>query len=249
MGVFALIYPGMLAGLLLAGMHAYLGIKIVERRLVFAGLTLAQLAAAGSIAAIVCGFEPHTAVSYAISVALTTLGAAAVALTPRREGRVSHEAIVAMLYVAAAAATAILTSAAPPHPAANILSVSLHTVAKTAVLYAIVALFLFAMRTQLASRQRLWDFIFYCTVGLAVTASVAIAGVLLVFAYLVAPPVIAIIVSERPRVQLAVGWFLGAAVTAAAILLAFKADLPAGATIAATFGLALLWSAVARRRP
>lgn len=114
-GVLALVYPGILAGLVLAGMQTYAGIRLVQRRLIFAGLMLAQLAALGSTTAVFAGYELHGAISYVFSIAFTTVGAAAVALIrTRRDSDVSKEAIVAIFYVAAAAATAMLSSAARP---------------------------------------------------------------------------------------------------------------------------------------
>ena len=79
-----------------------------------------------------------------------------------------------------------------------------------------------------------------------VTSSVAIAGVLLVFCYLIVPAVAAMMFSERLGARLAIGWAMGALVSARGVALSFVLDLPTGATIVATFGLALLLLAFAR---
>ena len=87
---------------------------------------------------------------------------------------------------------------------------------------------------------RFWDFLFYMSFGFVVTSSVAIAGVLLVFCFLIVPSVTAMLFSERLGVRLAIGWTMGALVSAGGVGLSFIMDLPTGATIVATFGGVLL---------
>lgn len=107
------------------------------------------------------------------------------------------------------------------------------------MLYAIIGCFLFVFRERLDSQTRFWDFVLFALIGVTVVPAVAIAGILLVFAYLIAPPVIAMRLSTGTGRRLAIGWALGGLLTAIAILIAFKADLPTGATVAATLGLVL----------
>ena len=88
--------------------------------------------------------------------------------------------------------------------------------------------------------------------GFVVISSVAIAGVLLVFCFLIVPSVTAMLFTERLGLRLAIGWGRGALVSAAGVVLSFLLDLPTGAMIVATFGAALLMVAafrvVVRRR-
>lgn len=241
-GVLPLIFPGMLAGLVLSGIHTYLGIELIERRLVFAGLTIAQAAACGSAAAVFAGYESRSVIAYGASMIATTIAAAAIAATPA-ERRVPKEAAVAIYYVAAAGATAMLASTAAPRAAAgNILSVSLHTVLNVAIVYALVAMILFIVH------RKTTGFVFYALAGVVVTPAVAVAGELLVFAYLLIPAVVAIFFTRRPGVRLAIGWATGAFVTAIAILIAFKADLPTGAAVAGALGVLILVLWLTRRR-
>ena len=120
-------------------------------------------------------------------------------------------------------------------------------------MYALVGLFHFVFRRRFllismngaeAERQglniRFWDLLFYMSFGFVVTSSVAIAGVLLVFCFLIVPSVAAMLFSERLGVRLAIGWTMGAVVSAGGVALSFLLDLPTGATIVATFGAALL---------
>jgi zinc/manganese transport system permease protein len=92
----------------------------------------------------------------------------------------------------------------------------------------------------------LWDFVFYVSFGVVVTSSVPIAGVLLVFCYLIVPAVTAMLFTERLGPRLAIGWTMGALVSAAGVALSYLLDLPTGATIVATFGAALLLLALPR---
>jgi len=141
----------------------------------------------------------------------------------------------------------------------NILSVTWPELGKTAVLYALVGLFHYIFRRKFllismdepeAERQglniRWWDFLFYMSFGFVVTSSVAIAGVLLVFCFLIVPSVTAMLFAERLGSRLAIGWGMGALVSALGVWLSFKVDLPTGATIVATFGGTLLVVAALR---
>ena len=94
--------------------------------------------------------------------------------------------------------------------------------------------------------MRFWDFLFYSSFGFVVTSSVAIAGVLLVFCYLIVPSVGAMLYSEKVGTRLAIGWTMGTLVSALGVFLSLKIDLPTGATIVCTFGLVLILMAALR---
>ena len=101
--------------------------------------------------------------------------------------------------------------------------------------------------------MRLWDFLFYASFGFVVTSSVAIAGVLLVFCYLIVPSVAAMLYADRIGRRLAIGWTMGTVVSALGIYLSVQLDLPTGATMVCTFGVVLVLMALVRpllaRRP
>ena len=113
--------------------------------------------------------------------------------------------------------------------------------AETAGLYALVGLFHYIVR-----KKTLPDFLFYASLGVVVTSSVAIAGVLLVFSYLIVPSVAAMLFARSIGKRLAIGWTMGAVVSAIGIMISFQADLPTGAAIVCTFGIALLLLAIVR---
>ena len=268
-----LILP-LLAGLVLTGIHAYLGVHVVERGVIFVDLSLAQIAALGTTVAFLAGHDLHSGVSYFWSLGFTIVGAAVFALTRvHRETRIPQEAIIGIVYSVSAAAAILVMSKAPQETehlkdmlVGNILAVNGYTVIKTAILYALVGLFHFVFRKKFLTislnahngtadtipNVKLWDFLFYTSFGFVVTSSVAIAGVLLVFSYLIVPSVAAMLFSYSIGKRLAIGWTMGALVTAIGILLSFQLDLPTGATIVCTFGLSLLllagvWAAMRKR--
>ena len=255
-----------LAGLILTGIHAYLGVHVVERGVIFVDLSLAQIAALGTTFAVLAGHDPHEPVTYFWSLGFTIIGAAVFALTRvHRETRIPQEAIIGIVYAVSAAAAIVAMSKATGETehlkdmlVGNILAVDKFTLIKTAVLYSLVGLFHFIFRRKFLAMSvgvhtgeaesvphpKLWDFLFYTSFGFVVTSSVAIAGVLLVFSYLIVPSVAAMLFSKNIATRLAIGWSMGAIVSALGILLSFKLDLPTGAAIVCTFGIALALMAV-----
>ncbi len=261
MTAFEILLPAFVASLILTGIHAYLGVHVVERGVIFVDLSLAQIAALGTTVAYLAGHDLHSSMAYVYSLGFTFLGAAIFAVSRvHRKTRIPQEAIIGIVYAVSAAVAILVMSKATQETehlkemlVGNILSVSWKELGKTAVLYALVGLFHFAFRRrfllismdeQEAEKQglniRFWDFLFYMSFGFVVTSSVAIAGVLLVFCFLIVPSVTAMLFAERLGVRLAIGWTMGALVSAGGVALSFLWDLPTGATIVATFGAALL---------
>ena len=251
------------AGLILTGIHAYLGVHVVERGVIFVDLSLAQIAALGTTMAYLAGHDLHDDVTYYWSLGFTIAGAAIFALsrTHSRHTRIPQEAIIGIVYAVSAAAAILAMSKAPEGTehlkdmlVGNILTTSWGTVIEVAILYALVGVFHFIFRKKFLAisrgeeipHVRWWDFLFYVSFGFVVTSSVAIAGVLLVFSYLVVPSVAAMLFARSIAARLAIGWIMGAVVTAAGVLLSFHYDLPTGATIVCTFGAGLALMALVR---
>ncbi len=268
MTIFQILLPAFVASLILTGIHAYLGVHVVERGVIFVDLSLAQIAALGSTVAYLAGYDLHSTMAYLFSLGFTFLGAAIFALTRvHRKTRIPQEAIIGIVYAVSAAMAILIMSKATQETehlkemlVGNILSVTWPELGKTAALYALVGLFHYIFRRKFlaismdehAAEQsgvnvKLWDFLFYMSFGFVVTSSVAIAGVLLVFCFLIVPSVAAMLFAERLGPRLAIGWTMGALVSAAGVALSFLLDLPTGAAIVATFGAALLVLAGYRR--
>jgi len=257
------------ASLILTGIHAYLGVHVVERGVIFVDLSLAQIAALGATIAILLPFtngDPHAPAVYWISLGFTFIGAFVFSTIRGHKARIPQEAIIGICYAVASAAAILAMSKATSESehlkdmlVGNILAVSWPEVAKTAALYGAIGAFHFIFRRKFlaismdsarAEAQgvavRFWDFLFYASFGFVVTSSVSIAGVLLVFCYLIVPSVAAMLYAESIGRRLAIGWTMGTIVSALGVYLSLKLDLPTGATIVCTFGLMLIIMAAVR---
>jgi len=255
-----------IASLILTGIHAYLGVHVVERGVVFVDLALAQIAALGTTMAVLYGYDPHGTAAYWTSLAFTFMGAAVFSTVKSHRARIPQEAVIGISYAVASAAAIVAMSKSVAQTehlkemlVGNILSVSWAEVRSTALIYGLIGLFHFIFRKKFllismephkAEEQglsvHLWDFLFYASFGLVVTSSVAIAGVLLVFCYLIVPSVAAMLYAQKIGRRLAIGWTMGTLVSALGVYLSLKIDLPTGATIVCTFGLVLILMAVGR---
>jgi len=254
-----LLWP-FIASLILTGIHAYLGVHVVERGVIFVDLALAQIAALGATIAILVGMDPHGHGAYWLSLAFTFVGAAIFSFARTRRGHIPQEAFIGIAY-AVASATAILamskatgeTEHLKDMLVGNILAVDKAEVIKTAALYGVVGLFHYIFRkkfllisTDPAKAEasgmsiRFWDFLFYASFGFVVTSSVAIAGVLLVFCYLIVPSVGAMLFADRVGRRLAIGWTMGTLVSALGVYFSVTFDMPTGAMIVCTFGAVLV---------
>jgi|SRR5690242_8821562 zinc/manganese transport system permease protein len=260
MDVIAFLAAPFVASLILTGIHAYLGVHVVERGVIFVDLSLAQIAAFGTTIAVLAGFDPHSTGAYWMSLLFTFLGAAIFSSVRLHTSKIPQEAIIGICYAVASAAAIVAMSKSTAQTehlkemlVGNILAVSWAEVRKTALLYGAIGLFhyllrkrflLMSMNPEEAEKRgmsvRLWDFLFYASFGFVVTSSVAIAGVLLVFCYLIVPSVGAMLYAENIGPRLAIGWTMGTLVSVLGVYLSLKIDLPTGATIVCTFGLILL---------
>ncbi|HSL21300.1 MAG TPA: metal ABC transporter permease [Vicinamibacterales bacterium] len=257
------------ASLILTGIHAYLGVHVVERGVIFVDLSLAQIAALGATIALLlpgASGDPHGDLVYAVSVSFTLVGAAIFSLVRIRHSRIPQEAIIGIAYAVASAASILAMSKSTSQAehlkdmlVGNIIAVGWPEVLKTAMLYGVIGLFHYLFRRKFLAISmnpeqaeaegvpvRLWDFLFYASFGFVVTSSVAIAGVLLVFCYLIVPSVAAMMYADRIGPRLAIGWTMGTLVSALGVYLSLVLDLPTGATIVCTFGLVLILMGAAR---
>ena len=257
------------ASLILTGIHAYLGVHVVERGVIFVDLSLAQIAALGAAIAIllpITGGDPHAPVVYWISLGFTFIGAAVFSTIRGHRARIPQEAIIGICYAVASAGAILAMSKATSESehlkdmlVGNILAVSWNEVFETAALYGAIGIFHYIFRKKFLAISldhsnagahglsvRFWDFLFYASFGFVVTSSVAIAGVLLVFCYLIVPSVGAMLYAETVGRRLAIGWTMGTIVSAVGVYLSLVLDLPTGATIVCTFGIVLALMAALR---
>ena len=263
----ALMWVPFLMCLVLTGIHAYLGLHVIAREVIFVDIALAQIAALGATSAFLWGYDLETWASYVFGLVFTVAGATVFALTRSRERRVSQEAVIGVVYAVSAAA-AVLVADRTPHGAehlrsmlvGSILAVQGSEVIKVAGLYAVIGLFHWLCRRPFLListnpdkayddgwRVRGWDFLFYASFGVVVTSSVRIAGVLLVFSYLIVPTLAANLLGGSVGRRLAVAWGFGTFVSVMAMAASAILDFPTGATVVCAFGLILLVLAVVTR--
>ncbi len=241
------LWPSFLVAVCLVGIHAYFGIKVLARNVIFVDLALAQIAALGATVAFMVGHPAQSLATYGYSLSFTLLAAVLLAFTRAWATRVPQEALIGVIYVVAAAASILLIDRAPQGAehlkqilTGNILTSGLHEIAVIVPLYLAVALVHFFLRQRLTKSGSLfWEFVFYATFGMVVTSSVALAGVLLVFSFLIIPAAIGVMFASTLPRQLAIGWIAGILTSAAGFAASFALDLPTGAAIVCAFGAAL----------
>ena len=253
-----LLWLPFVASAVLVGVHAYFGLHVLARNVIFVDLALAQAAAFGATLAFLLGHAPQSAGSYAWSL-LFALGASAL-LTATRfwSGRIHQEALIGVIYVVAAASAFLLVDKAPQGAehikqmlTGNILTVSENDLLVIAPLYAVIAgLHAWTARRGwfggTAAREVLGDFAFYACFALVVTSSVALAGVLLVFSFLIIPAAIGVLYAKRRLRQLAIGWAAGLAASALGLAASYAWDLSTGAAMVCTFGAVLALAGLLR---
>jgi zinc/manganese transport system permease protein len=235
--------------------HAYLGVHVLRRRVVFADLALAQLSALGATVAFANGYSPTSPAGFGYALLFTAIGAALLTLTRSIARFVSQEAFVGILYVVATAATLLVVDRAPQGAehvkkilVGSILTVEPAQLVNITALYAAIALLHWFVRrpllavstaTQPVGRGMfavsIWDFVFFASFGVVVTSSVTTAGVLLVFCFLIVPAVIGSIFSNSVRVVLAIAWGVGILASAVGLAGSYALDLPTGAAMVAVF--------------
>ncbi len=253
-----------LVALVLTGIHTYLGIHVLSRNIIFVDLALAQISALGATVAFMLGYLPQSPAAYAYSLLFTIVGAAILSFSRNWTGRVSQETFIGVVYVVSAAAAFLLVDKSPQGAehikqilVGSILTTTGDDLLKVVGLYGAVGLFHWLCRkrfllisfeperaTQMGLRIWLWDFLFYLSFGIVVTSSVAIAGVLLVFCFLIIPAAIGTLYSSSILVKLLIGWATGIFASSVGLSVSYVWDLPTGAAIVCVFGATLTLAAL-----
>jgi zinc/manganese transport system permease protein len=265
--VLTFLAPPFAACLVLVGILGYFGIHVLRRGVIFVDLALAQLVAFGTIVSFLFDNEPGSAGSFAFGLGAAVLGAAIFSWTRMRDGKVPQEALIGITYVVASSATILVADRLPEHAdhvkelmSGAILWVTWGTVLRDFLVIAAVGALHYAARRRfiLISEQperafaeglrvRWWDFLFYLSFGLVITIAVEVAGVLMVFTYLVAPAIIAIASSDRWGRRIGIAWMLGAAASVLGLFASYRWDVPSGPAIVCSLGAFLLLFAALRR--
>jgi zinc/manganese transport system permease protein len=265
--------PPFVACMILVAMLSYLGLHVIAREVIFVDLSLAQMAALGSLSALLFHVAPESPTTYLFALLATAIGAALFALTRTSghggagKGRVPQEAFIGIVYVVASAAAVLVANKVPGGGEAvektlvgSLLWVTWPTIVKLAIAYAALGVFQFALRRRFLTisfhpeqaetqgwKIRLWDFLFYLSFGVVITLAVPIAGVLMVFSFLVVPAVIANLFTADKRQLTLIAWGSGALASILGLWLSYTRDLPTGPLVVCMYGLLLIGAAVLRK--
>ena len=254
------------AAVLFVLIHAWFGVHVLRRNVIFADLALAQLAALGATVAFALGYAPTGAAGFAYALAFTALGAALLTASRGLVRHISQEAFVGILYVTATAVTVLAVDRSPQGAEhvksiliGSILTVGPDEVVKFALLYGAIGLCHYFARRPLGALSAnpqadgrralavvLWDFFFFLSFGIVVTSSVATAGVLLVFCFLIVPAVIGSLFSRALSIVLPIAWGAGIAASALGLAGSFVLDVSTGAAMVIAFAAMLVVAGLAK---
>lgn len=259
-----LVLPPFAAAMIILFTHAYFGLHVIEREVIFVDLALAQIAALGSTVAFLLGAAHGSMQGYAFSFAFTLLGALIFSVTRLEDSPVPQEALIGITFVVASAAVILLSSFSAEGTehlretlTGQLIWVTWPTVATVAVSYGAIGVFHYLLRrTMLAitfapdrvRRLKTWDFVFYATFGVIITSSVHIAGVLMVFSVLVIPAVIAFFYTRRFARALVIAWSSGTVAVVLGLAISFSLDVTTGPVLVVCFGAVLLVALLFRSR-
>ncbi len=262
--VLGLLAPSFVACALFVAIHQCFGVHVLRRGVVFADLALAQVSALGVTLAFAAGHDPASAGGIAYTLFFAAAGAGLLTLARALPKNIHPEAYIGIIYVVSTAATMVVVDRAPQGVehvkeifVGSLLGLRAGDLPRLALGYGAIGAMLWLARKPIArvsERRRVaparstmgWDFLFYFLFGLVVTSSVSIAGVLLVFCFLIIPSIVGSLFSTRPAVALLVGWCAGVAASAAGLASSYAWDVPAGAALVIAFAATLLLAGVAR---
>ncbi len=227
-----------LLSIVLLGIHSYFGLEIIRRGIIFTDLAIGQMAAFGAALSLLFFHGEHL---YPISLLFALFGGYSISLISRREK--NPEPFIGLMYAFGIAGVYIFLSKSSHGMetfqklmAADILFTPFREIVKTALLYAALGLFIFFFHHKTTGAVR--DVLFFITFAATVTSSVKLAGVLIVFALLLAPALIATILGKG--VLLITAWIIGTILNVIAIIVSYRFDFPTGYTIVFFHSLAAL---------
>jgi zinc/manganese transport system permease protein len=249
---------------LFVAIHANFGLHVLKRGVIFVDLALAQMSALGATIAFASGHLPTSTSGLVYTFLFSAIGAALLTAGRGLPKVINKEAYIGILYVVATAATILAVDRSPQGAehvkqilVGSILTVSASELPKFVILYGGIGAFHWIARRPLqaaseaaaaghAGSSLIWDFLFYLSFGAVVTSSVATAGVLLVFCFLIIPAIIGSLFARRFTGALMIGWLAGSTASGFGLAASFEFELPAGAAMVIAFALALAVAVILR---
>lgn len=259
--VIAMLGLPFLACLILSAILGYIGIHVLKREIIFIDIALAQIVAVGNIVAhMVFGAQMGSLLCYTFALLLALLAAAFYSLVRKRIVRIPMEGIIGISYALAAAVALLLVGMGTGGHihiqhilAGSILWTTWQDILWSSIVFAGVSLVFFLCRRPLAKisdnyktaiRQEVnvawWDFLFYTLVGIVITFGVRLAGVVLVFSFLIIPTTVSAMFSSNWRTRFLIAWFVGVAASLVGLLFAERFDFSVGPAVALFLGVAII---------
>jgi zinc/manganese transport system permease protein len=219
--------------------HAYFGLHVLERGIIFVDLSLAQFISLGTAFSLFLGKTDHDRLLYAALFAV--VGAAVLSLSRRIARFINIEAFIGVLYIFSLGASILLLDRTPHGLEelkemlnGNILWLNGKDIIVASSLYGAVGLFHWIFRKRLfaltygGAYSFLWEFLFFLSFACVLVSSVHLAGILQVFSFLVVPALIGRLYSKNPMTILVIGWLVGLAVSLLGIVISYAYDFPTG---------------------
>lgn len=246
-----------LTTIVLTGIHVYLGLHVIARGIIFIDISLAQIAALGALIGYVLGFNLHTIENYAVSLAFSVIAGVVFSFLKVEKFKVPLEAIIGITYVFSIALSILIMDRFPEGTEhikymlqGNILTVRSYEFIKMSIIYTIIGIVFYFIHEKLYKvsageisqmksniNVNFYNLIFYTLFAVVVTSSVEIAGVLLVFSYLVIPQVAGLFLFSNSShfKRLIFGWIFGSVLSFLGMILSYKFDMPTSPLIIILF--------------
>ncbi|MBA7591651.1 hypothetical protein ES708_33811 [subsurface metagenome] len=257
------LFPSFVACVVLLAILGYLGLHVLEREIIFIDITLAQIAALGSVLAVILAHQNHDdpgLVTRLFSIGCTIAAAAFFSFIAKNVKQISHETLIGVTYAIAAAAMLFVLSLSTGSDihleemlTGSILWLQWSEILSGVVVFSIIGLFHYIFRKQFIEISQdyhgslkkgnntiVWDFLFYASMGIVITYTVEMAGVLLTFAFLIIPATFSTLFSKHWGKRMAIAGILGMTVSIAGLLFSYRFDFSCGPTIVAIMGLTLV---------
>jgi len=260
-----ILLPAFAVCVLMAITHTYLGLHVLARGIIFVDLALAQVAALGVSVAFLLGKEAHGSEAQLYAFTATLSIAFAFAKLRNISNKIAREVTIGIVYVVATALSIVILSRSSQGMEelkslfnGNILWTSWQEIAVIALMYLLLTALHFVYRNkfhklsfsenednnQQDSPGFVWEFLFFATFAVAITLAVNVAGVLLVFAFLIIPAFSASLIIDGFVKQMLAGWLLSIIGCMAGLFVAYQFDLPVGATIVSLLGILPIAAAI-----
>ncbi|MCE5252453.1 metal ABC transporter permease [bacterium] len=263
--------PSFVACLVILFILGYLGIHVLEREIIFIDIAFAQIATVGSALVFILfrqhALEEHSVVERIFALGCTICAAAFFSFVSKKVTRISQETVIGVSYAIAAAATIFLLSLAAGGDvhleemfAGSILWAKWPQILLCAAVYSIIGIFHYIFRSKFirlttdykgaaqgGMNVMVWDFLFYASMGIVITYTVEISGVLLTFAYLIIPATFSALFAQGWRSRLIITWLMGALVSIAGLAFSYCFDFSCGPSLVSMMGFVLIIAALFKK--